>query len=593
MILKKLFIILIFLFIGLVEVKANADTGNCIQPFTDIPCDFWAINEITWAKNRGITKGYPDGTYRPYEPIKRDAMAAFIVRALFGDNPTCQGGVPCESTQPYFKDVDQSQPFFRHIQKLYEAGVTKGWSDGTYRPYENIRRDAMAAFLIRALGYGDNPICSGGVPCENTQPYFMDVPQVHPFYKHIQKLKELGITRGCRQDPPMYCPDGYVTRDAMAVFLYRAFSNYNTVGNLTPILNLDQAAKVASSLGSIRSTSYYISNLFYMFGNYIGLGSAVSLTSADNLDKLFSSDNVLDSSIKILNKLANSDALHVLLTSIKDISTIKKVSQANSQTTFNCPDGGTYNYSGGENIYNVIINYNKCKMNDIQLDGSLKISGTESDFVMQIGTSSSPFSLLLTENNYSTPISKEEFQLTYNVNNFKFDLNTNNMSGSFTLDGSFKEYDYEDQSTSILNFIKLNEIFAFQFRNNIQANITGNGKVELSLINSSNVQKGVSYTYNNFKTGLIVDPNYEQYSIDGVVVVDYTPDFCYEGTFNFKTFTPIKYDNNLGHTVAGKIMVNDLTSITYNSDGSITVTTGNSSKTFSDEDELEDICYAF
>jgi hypothetical protein len=199
--------------------------STCTPPFTDIPCDFWAINEITWAKNRGITKGYPDGTYRPYEPIKRDAVAAFIVRALFGDNPTCQGGVPCESTQPYFKDVDQSQPFFRHIQKLYEAGITKGWPDGTYRPYENIRRDAMAAFLIRALGYGDNPICSGGVPCENTQPYFMDVPPTHPFYKHIQKLKELGITRGCRQDPPMYCPDNYVTRDAMAVFLYRAFSD--------------------------------------------------------------------------------------------------------------------------------------------------------------------------------------------------------------------------------------------------------------------------------------------------------------------------------------------------------------------------------
>ena len=199
--------------------------STCTPPFTDIPCDFWAINEITWAKNRGITKGYPDGTYRPYEPIKRDAVAAFIVRALFGDNPTCQGGVPCESTQPYFKDVDQSQPFFRHIQKLYEAGITKGWPDGTYRPYKNIRRDAVAAFLIRALGYGDNPICSGGVPCENTQPYFMDVPPTHPFYKHIQKLKELGITRGCRQDPPMYCPDNYVTRDAMAVFLYRAFSD--------------------------------------------------------------------------------------------------------------------------------------------------------------------------------------------------------------------------------------------------------------------------------------------------------------------------------------------------------------------------------
>ena len=223
---KKLSLLILGLLIifGLVFIvyKALIRT-TCTPPFSDIPCDFWAINEITWAKESGITKGYPDGTYRPYENIRRDAMAAFIVRALFGDNPICQGGVSCESTQPYFKDVDQSQPFFRHIQKLYEAGITKGWPDGTYRPYEPIKRDAMAAFLIRALGYGDNPICSGGVPCENTQPYFMDVSPTHPFYKHIQKLKELGITRGCRQDPPMYCPDSYVTRDAMAVFLYRAF----------------------------------------------------------------------------------------------------------------------------------------------------------------------------------------------------------------------------------------------------------------------------------------------------------------------------------------------------------------------------------
>ena len=231
MIFKKLFIILIFLlYMGLIVGKVKADTGNCTPPFSDIPCDFWAINEIIWAKERGITKGYSDGTYRPFEPIKRDAMAAFIVRALFGDNPVCEGGVSCEDTEPYFRDVDRSQPFFRHIQKLYEAGITKGWPDGTYRPYENIRRDAMAAFLIRALGYGDNPVCEGGVPCENTEPYFMDVGPTHPFYKHIQKLKETGITKGCRQDPPMFCPDSYVTRDAMAVFLYRAFFGTYNIG---------------------------------------------------------------------------------------------------------------------------------------------------------------------------------------------------------------------------------------------------------------------------------------------------------------------------------------------------------------------------
>ena len=32
-----------------------------------------------------ITTGYADGTYRPAENVTRGQMAAFIIRALFGD----------------------------------------------------------------------------------------------------------------------------------------------------------------------------------------------------------------------------------------------------------------------------------------------------------------------------------------------------------------------------------------------------------------------------------------------------------------------------------------------------------------------------
>lgn len=31
-------------------------------------------------RSRGITKGWPDQTFRPVETVKRDAMAAFIYR---------------------------------------------------------------------------------------------------------------------------------------------------------------------------------------------------------------------------------------------------------------------------------------------------------------------------------------------------------------------------------------------------------------------------------------------------------------------------------------------------------------------------------
>lgn len=36
--------------------------------------------EMAWVKDKRISTGYPDGTYRPHAPVNRDAMAAFMYR---------------------------------------------------------------------------------------------------------------------------------------------------------------------------------------------------------------------------------------------------------------------------------------------------------------------------------------------------------------------------------------------------------------------------------------------------------------------------------------------------------------------------------
>ena len=48
--------------------------------FKDVPHDGAFYREINWLRSSGITTGWADGTYRPSEPIHRDAMAAFIYR---------------------------------------------------------------------------------------------------------------------------------------------------------------------------------------------------------------------------------------------------------------------------------------------------------------------------------------------------------------------------------------------------------------------------------------------------------------------------------------------------------------------------------
>jgi hypothetical protein len=70
----------------------------------------------------------------------------------------------------------------------------------------------MAVFIIRAL-MGD----SFAFP---TVPFFTDVPSTHPYFRYIQKMRELAITTGC--STTTYCPDATVTRGQMAVFLIRA-----------------------------------------------------------------------------------------------------------------------------------------------------------------------------------------------------------------------------------------------------------------------------------------------------------------------------------------------------------------------------------
>jgi len=207
--------------------------------FSDVPSTSTYESYIEAIYNNGITTGCGSGDYCPSEDVTRDQMAAFLVRATqvaAGQNTTsftCNGGVAgssvsCATTTPYFSDVSAIDSFFPYVQKLYELGITTGWGGGDYCPSENVTRDQMAAFIIRALYGGSSytPICNGGVAgaslvCSSTTPYFSDVPATDQFFPYVQKMKELGITTGCGGG--QYCPFDDVTRDQMAAFLARTF----------------------------------------------------------------------------------------------------------------------------------------------------------------------------------------------------------------------------------------------------------------------------------------------------------------------------------------------------------------------------------
>jgi len=190
----------------ILKVLAETAGGLLIKliGFDDVG-DSVFLSDILWLAESGITKGCDDNSYCPGDFVTRGQMAAFLVRAL---GYTDAGG------GNLFTDDDGSI-FENAIDKLATADVTKGCNppvNDEFCPNENVTREQMAAFLVRALGLTDDG--GGNTFTDDDDSVFEDA---------IAKLATAGITRGCNPpDNTLFCPGSRVTREQMAAFLRRA-----------------------------------------------------------------------------------------------------------------------------------------------------------------------------------------------------------------------------------------------------------------------------------------------------------------------------------------------------------------------------------
>ncbi len=67
---------------GIVHWYRQISPGPVSPTFPDVAPGFWAFQEIEALAASEITTGFPDGTFRPTEPVTRAQMATFLARAL-------------------------------------------------------------------------------------------------------------------------------------------------------------------------------------------------------------------------------------------------------------------------------------------------------------------------------------------------------------------------------------------------------------------------------------------------------------------------------------------------------------------------------
>ena len=141
-----------------------------------------------------------DTRYCPYRAVTRGQIAAMLVRAL---------GLEASSTD-HFTDDDGSM-FEPDINALADEEITNGCTrdETRYCPSQGMRRDQMAALLVRAQNLAPS----------DTDHFTDDDGSL--FEPDINALADAEITTGCG-DGTRYCPDDVVPRDQMAAFLARA-----------------------------------------------------------------------------------------------------------------------------------------------------------------------------------------------------------------------------------------------------------------------------------------------------------------------------------------------------------------------------------
>ena len=126
-----------------------------------------------------------------------------------------------------FVDVSLDTGHHDAIIWLADVGISEGWlmGDGTreFRPYSNVLRCDMAAFLFRLAK-------RWGLVTDGWQPHgtasFSDVDEGTPHYREVMWLAETGISTGWANDDGTFSfrPFSHIIRADMAAFLARLYA---------------------------------------------------------------------------------------------------------------------------------------------------------------------------------------------------------------------------------------------------------------------------------------------------------------------------------------------------------------------------------
>jgi len=187
----------------------------------------WAEGFIKGLVAKGYISGFPDGSFKPEDPITRAQYAAIIARAF---------DLPLKQLTVNFVDVPQGFWAYPFIQKASQMGFISGFPDNSFRPNQNLTRVQAIVSLIGGVG-----LTGGTLDVLN---YYFDRAQI-PSY-----ATEKVATATQRQIVVNYPavrqlnPNRDITRAEIAALVYQTLVVLNQASAIPSIYIVNASANV-------------------------------------------------------------------------------------------------------------------------------------------------------------------------------------------------------------------------------------------------------------------------------------------------------------------------------------------------------------
>lgn len=208
---------------GTGSVFTGAISGNSIvgpalgYGYFEDTSQHWAKNDILELAGKMIVDSTSNGTSYKFEPnrnITRAEFATFIAKGLGLDIDSSSSGTLS------FPDVSSADSSAAYIRAATAAGIINGYTDGTFKPNNNITREQMALMMVRAMEYAGYKMNTGS-STTTTLSRFKDSTKIQS-KDTVAKAVNEGVIQGVNVGTGFqFQPAGNASRAEAAVMLKR------------------------------------------------------------------------------------------------------------------------------------------------------------------------------------------------------------------------------------------------------------------------------------------------------------------------------------------------------------------------------------